>query len=272
MRRRLTALALAAAALLASGCTANLGVNSVLDANGQGRLDLTLELDSQAVSALGFAGADPPETVAQRAFPWLLTEAGWTAGTGGAETVAVTRDPSGGMVLTTTHALESPNDLRALLAAPRDLTHIPGFSSVSELPTQSPILANPTFTLERKGGDSTFNLLGRAGVGSLEKAPCSGSRLDARGGPDALLRGGGLSFDYRFTLPDGPGSTNANTVLDDRTAQWVFKYGDCPLIRARSGTSSSSAPVNGIILAGAALVLLVALSLRGLRRRRQRRV
>jgi hypothetical protein len=173
------------------------------------------------------------------------------------------------MVLTTTHPLGSPNDLRALLAMPRDLTHIPGYSSVTELPAASPILANLDFSLQPKDGGSQFNLLGRAGVGALDRAPCSGSNLDARGGADALLRGNGLRFDYRVTLPDGPGSTNANTVMDGKTAQWVFRYGDCPLVRARSGGSSSSAPINGIILAGAAVVALFALSVRSLRRRRR---
>jgi hypothetical protein len=270
VRGRLAALALSAAALLASGCSANFGMNAVIDANGQGRLDLTLELDPQAVSSLGLAGFESPEAVAERAFPWLLTEAGWSSGTEGGGSVAVTREPAGGMVLKTTHGLGSANDLRALLAAPRDLTHIPGHDAVSELPVQTPLINNLAFTLEREGGDTSFSLVGRAGVGSLEKAPCSGSSLDSRGGPDALLRGGGLRFDYRFTLPDGPGSTNANEVIDDRTAQWLFRYGDCPLIRARSGGSSSSAPINGIILAGAALVVLVALGLRALRRRRYR--
>jgi hypothetical protein len=270
VRRGLAALALAAAALLAGGCSAHFGLNAVLDGNGQGRLDMTLMLDAQAASSLGLAGVvESPVVVAQRVFPWLLSEPGWTSGSDDGQSVAVTSDPDGGMVLSSTHALGSPNDLRALLAARRDLTHIPGFDSVTELPRESPILANATFTFERDGGDVSFNLLGRAGVGDLDRAPCSGSRLTARGGPDAVLRDDGLRFDYRFTLPDGPGSTNANTVIDDRTAQWTFAYGDCPLIRARSGTSSSSAPINGIILAGAALVVLVALSLRVLRRRRR---
>jgi hypothetical protein len=269
VRGRLAALVIAAA-LLASGCSANFGVNAVLDANGQGRLDLTLELDPQAVSALGLAGFESPETVAEREFPWLVTEAGWSSGTEGGGSVAVSREPAGGMVLKTTHALGSTNDLRALLAAPRDITRIPGHDAVTELPVQTPLLNSLVLSVEREDGDTTFSLVGRAGVGSLEQAPCSGSSLDTRGGPDALLRGGGLRFDYRFTLPDGPGSTNANEIIDDRTAQWLFRYGDCPLIRARSGGSSSSAPINGIILAGAALVVLFALSLRALRRRRQR--
>ena len=83
MKPWLTALALVAAALLASGCSAEFGMNAVLDANDQGRLDLTLKLDSQAATALGFSGVDPPETVAERAFPWLLSEAGWTSGSEG---------------------------------------------------------------------------------------------------------------------------------------------------------------------------------------------
>jgi hypothetical protein len=269
VRARLAALALVAAALLASGCSANFGMNAVLDANGQGRLDFTLQMDQQAASQLGFAGGEPPETVAERIFPWLVTEAGWTAGNGQPGTIAVTQDASGGMTITSSHSLASPNDLRALLSAPRDLTHVPGFTSVTQLPASAPVLANMGFTLQPKGGGSQFDLFGRAGVGALDKLPCSGSTLSSRGGSDALLRDS-LRFDYRVTLPDGPGNTNANDVLAGKTAQWLFKYGDCPAIRARSGGSSSSAPINGIILAGAALVILFALSIRSLRGRRRR--
>jgi hypothetical protein len=268
VRARLAALAFAAAALLASGCSANFGVNAVLDASGRGQLSLTLQMDQQAATQLGFAGGVPPESVAEQNFPWLLTQAGWTAGNGQPGTIAVTQDGSGGMTITTSHALESPNDLKALLSAPLDLTRIKGYDSVTELAASAPVLANMSFTLQTKGGDTQFDLFGRAGVGPLDKVPCSGSALSSRGGSDALLRDS-LRFDYRVTLPDGPGSTNANNVLEDKTAQWLFRYGDCPAIRARSGGSSSSAPINGIILAGAALVILFALSIRSLRRRRR---
>ena len=54
---------------------------------------------------------------------------------------------------------------------------------------------------------------------------------------------------YRFRLPGGPGSTNADeTPAGDNL--WIARYGDCPPLRASSGGGSSSTLVNGLILAG----------------------
>ena len=81
---------------------------------------------------------------------------------------------------------------------------------------------------------------------------------------------GALQFVYQFRLPGGPGNNDANAVDGDLTT-WAANFGDCPRITADTGGSGNGKVLNGLILAGAAGLILIVLGLRGLRRRRERR-
>ena len=78
-----------------------------------------------------------------------------------------------------------------------------------------------------------------------------------------------LEITYRFRLPGGPGSTNADETPAGRNL-WIARYGDCPPLRASSGGGSSSTLVNGVILAVLTGFLALVFGLRALRRRRRR--
>ncbi|CAN0511248.1 unnamed protein product, partial [Phaeothamnion confervicola] len=79
-----------------------------------------------------------------------------------------------------------------------------------------------------------------------------------------------LQVNYRFRLPGGPGSTNADQTPTG-TNVWTARYGDCPALQASSGGGSSSTLVNGVILAGLTGLLMIVFGLRAVRRRRDRR-
>jgi hypothetical protein len=262
---------LALGLLLLSGCTARLTVDSEIDRKGVGRLELTLALDPEAQRALGFTEGADPVAVARRLFPWLA-EPGWTApGGDGADPVLVQRDEDGSLSLRTRHAVRSVKELNAILSAPRTLETIPGQARVTDLGTTAPLVNALDLTLGDRTGDFPgFRLFARGGVGGLLQATCSGDRLLARNEVDAALRRG-LGFTYRFSLPGGPGETNADEVRGGQTSEWDPRFGDCPAMSATSGGGSSSTLINGVILGVAAAVILLVLGLRTLRGRRRDR-
>lgn len=270
MRRLAAVLAVALGLLALSGCTARLTVDSEIDRKGAGHVDVTLALDQEAQRALGITAGDEAQA-ALRLFPWLA-DPGWTAPGGDGEgPVLVQRDDTGGLSLRTRHAVRSVKELREVLSAPRTLTTLPLHAQVTDLAPAAPLVNALDLKLGTKTGDFPgFDLFARGGVGGLLAATCSGDRLLARGGVDASLRRG-LEFAYRFTLPGGPGQTNADEIRGGRTAEWTPRFGDCPAMTATSGGGSSSTLINGVILGIASLIILIVLALRSLRGRRARR-
>jgi hypothetical protein len=254
-------------ALAAAGCQANLDMAVDLDRNGRGALDLRLRLDTAAQQALGMDTGADPATAAQRFAP-LLADSGWQ---GGDAQIAATRDEDGTLTLETRHLVDSTKQLDDLLSEKRPISTIAPdaatFRALTDLPADSPLLNALDIRLGDETGDNPgFHLFARGGVGDIGDQTCAGDDITGVG---RALRDS-LAVTYRFDLPGGPGSTNADdTPKGDNV--WRARYGDCPPLRATSGGGSSSTLVNGLILAGLAGVLVIVFALRGLRRRRSRR-
>ncbi len=99
-------------------------------------------------------------------------------------------------------------------------------------------------------------------MGDIGQETCAGNDVVGFGRSlrDALL------IRYRFRLPKGPGTTNADeTPAGDNV--WVARYGDCPPFQASSGGGSASTLVNGLILAGLTGLLMIVFALCAVRRR-----
>ena len=266
MRRLAAGVALALVALMASGCQALFDVGVNLNREGRGSVDLRLQLDPAAQQALGLP-SDPAAAAAR--FAPLLSDAGW-AGSDGQQITATRDEGTGDLVLETQHLVDSTSQLKDILSLDRPLTAIPadpsGLAGLTDLPPKAPLLNAFDFHLGSGSGDNPgFNLFARGGVGDIGQETCSGNSITGYG---HSLREA-LALQYRFSLPGGPGSTNADkTPAGDNL--WTARYGDCPPLQASSGGGSSSTLVNGLILAGLAGLLLVVFALRTVRRRRQR--
>lgn len=268
--RRAAALVLFAVSLMAlSGCTGRFVVDVEMDREGAGRLVASLSVDAEGAAELGLVGSD--EDVARAAlglFPWLAADPGWVASDDQpGRHIAVQRDEGGSVAISSRHAFESVPQMRALLTEARPLATVPRADTVDDLAAAVPFINALTFTLGDATGDFPgFDLFARGGVGELQQATCSGNRLLQAGSVETRLRQG-FEIVYRFTLPGGPGRTNADDVRSGRTAEWSHRFGDCPAIRATSGGGSSSTLINGIILAVASVLIGLVLVLRAFRRR-----
>ncbi|MGD9696801.1 MAG: hypothetical protein AB7V42_14215 [Thermoleophilia bacterium] len=261
------ALGLIVAALVAAGCQATLDVDVDLDRSGRGTMTLRLELDREAQAAVGIDPAWSDSQVVAHFAP-LLEDGGWSAA--GAQ-LSVDRDESSGaMVLLTRRPIDSPGQLHDILSRPRS---IPGLARAEDraalpgLPAQVPLLNAVDVRLGDGSGDNPgFDLFARGGVGDIGEESCTGSDVAGFG---RTLRDS-LEITYRFHLPGGPGSTNADeTPAGDNV--WHVRYGDCPPLQASSGGGSSSTLVNGLILAALTGLLMIIFASRAIRRRRNRR-
>ncbi len=266
IRRLAAAAALVLIALVASGCQAAFDVNVNLNREGRGSVNLRLQLDPAAQEALGLPVDADPATAAERFAP-LLSDAGWAGSDG---QIAATRDEStGDLVLETKHLVDSTSQLEDILSLDRPLTAIPAdpadLAALTDLPQQAPLLNAFDFRLGDGSGDNPgFNLFARGGVGDIGQETCSGNSITGFG---RSLREA-LELQYRFELPGGPGSTNADQTPAGQNV-WVARYGDCPPLQASSGGGSSSTLVNGLILAGLTGLLLLVFGLRAIRKRRE---
>jgi hypothetical protein len=259
---------LAAAAVLLAGCQARFATTVELDRKGRGFVELSLAVDRSAQAALGLGDTPAPETVAERFEPMLL-EGGWTGGDAG-PIAARLDDRTGEIVLTSRHEVDSVRQLEAIMRqnrpiaglAPDDATR----AALPGLPASAPLLNAWQFRLGQGTGDNPgFELFGRGGVGEIGSPTCQG---DDASGFGRTLRDA-LSISYRFTLPGGPGSTNADDTPGGDDV-WRFRYQDCPALHASSGGGGSSTLVNGAILACLSGFILCVFLLRALRRRRER--
>ena len=267
IRRVALAAAAAALVLLLVGCTATLDVNVDVDRDGRGSVSLRLVLDPAAQQALGIADEEP-EVAAQRFAP-LLADGGWSGSDG--EQIDASRDSdTGDLVLETRHLVDDTDQLDAVMTYPRRLTGIApdaaALAALTDLPATAPLLNAWDFRLGEGSGDNPgFDLFARGGVGEIGQETCAGGDITGFG---KTMRDS-MEFTYRFRLPGGPGSTNADETPAGRNV-WVARYGDCPPLRASSGGGSSSTLVNGVILAVLAGFLMLVFGLRALRRRRAR--
>lgn len=269
MRRALVAVLLALAAMVAVGCEADFEVSAGLDREGRGAVALRLTLDREAQAALGLAEDADPAELAARLAP-LLVEGGW--GTGGEGEIGARHDESSGaVVLETSHPVDSPGQLEAILSQLRPFRVVaPDASSLAalpDLPDEAALLNEVSVRLGSGTGDNPgFDVFARGGVGDIGDETCRG---DALTGFSRSLRDA-LEITYRLSLPGGPGSTNADeTPAGDNV--WVARYGDCPALQATSGGGGSSTLVNGVILAALGGFLLAVFALRSLRGRKERR-
>lgn len=267
MRRLAAAAVVALVALVASGCQAAFDVDVDVNREGRGTVSLRLQLDPEAQAALGLPADADPAVAAERFAP-LLSDAGWS---GGESQIAATRDPgSGDLVLETQHLVDSTAQLGDILSLDRPISAIPAdpsaLSGLTDLPKEAPLLNAFDFHLGKGSGDNPgFNLFARGGVGDIGQETCAGDSITGFG---RSLREA-LSIRYRFRLPGGPGSTNADQTPAGQNV-WAARYGDCPPLQASSGGGSSSTLVNGLILAGLTGLLLLVFALRAIRRRRAR--
>ncbi len=209
MSRRLAAgVTLALIALVASGCQSTFDVDVNLDRGGRGSVTLRLSLDPSAQESLGLPVDADPATSAERFAP-LLEEAGWVGGDG---QIAATRDEgTGDLVLETQHLVDTPTQLADVLSLDRPIERIAPdvgtLSALTDLPTAAPLLNALDFRLGSSSGDNPgFDLFARAGVGDIGQETCAGNDVVGFGRSlrDALL------IRYRFRLPGGPGTTNAD--------------------------------------------------------------
>ncbi len=238
-----------------------------LDRDGRGSVTLRLTLDAAAQEALGLSTSDDPQTAAAKFAP-LLADGGWSAGD---EQIAASRDESSGeLTLETSHAIDSTKQLDSVLSFKRPLTGLApdaaSLAALTDLPPTAPLLNAVDIHLGNGSGDNPgFDLFARGGVGEIGQETCAGNDIVGFG---RTMRDS-LEFTYRFKLPGGPGSTNANETPAGRNV-WNARYGDCPPLQASSGGGSSSTLVNGVILAALTGFLILVFGLRVLRRRRRR--
>lgn len=275
--------ALVLAVLALAGCQASLDVFVEVDRDGSGLLELSLRLDRSAQVALGLGDSPDPQEVAER-FEVLLVEGGWLSdpddpdnpsdpgdfGDPDAEGPIAARldDRTGEIVLTTHHRFDSLRQLERLLSEPRPIAEIApdeaSLAAVPDLPASAPLLNEFRLDLGEATGDNPgFELFARAGVGELGSGTCQDD--EAEGFARSLREA--LAISFRFSLPGGPGTTNADETPGTQNI-WRFRFGDCPALQATSGGGSSSTLVNGAILAGLAGLLLFVFAVRALRRRR----
>ncbi len=259
--------AIVLAALMLAGCQAKMTVDVSLDRDGRGSVTLRLNLDAAAQEALGLSTSDDPQKAAALFAP-LLADGGWSAGD---QEIAASRDESTGeLTLETTHAIDSPKQLDTVLSFRRPIKDLApdaaSFAALTDLPSSAPLLNSVDIRLGNGSGDNPgFDLFARGGVGEIGQETCAGNDIVGFG---RTMRDS-LEFTYRFKLPGGPGSTNADETPNGRNV-WNARYGDCPPLQASSGGGSSSTLVNGIILAVLAGFLAIVFALRALRRRRGR--
>ncbi len=262
------------AAALLSGCAATLDVAVEMDRTGRGDVTLTVAMDAAALQGLGLS-ADDPDAVAGRLLP-LLDDSGWLPAEGGERVVAnvfsFSDTDDGGVVLRTRKPFDNVEGLDAILGHRRPIRAVAGddtalVSQLPDLPEAAPLLNDFTFSLGSGTGDNPgFRLFGRGGVGDIGQATCEGDRAV---GLSSFLRNS-LQIRYRFTIPGGPGETNADETPGSASV-WNLRYEDCDALRAESGGGSSSTLFNGVVLAALSGMIVLAFGVRGLRRRRLRR-
>lgn len=265
LRRVLAIIAIAALALLAAACSADVRVDVEVDREGRGEIRLRVALDAEAQEALGLAGASDEEVRAR--FGALLVDGGWVGDA--EERIALTREADGEVILETSHEFDDLDQLRRLMREDRPIGVLAPdeatLAAIPDLPEQAPLINQFSLRLGDGTGDNPgFDLFGRGGVGEISGATCSG---DGVVGFASTLRNSTV-ITYRVALPGGPGETNADDTPSG-TNVWNVRFGDCPALTAEAGGGGSSTLLNGIILGFLVLFLVLVFTIRAVRRRRR---
>jgi hypothetical protein len=116
----------------------------------------------------------------------------------------------------------------------------------------------------------TFTVASRGGVGDVLDPICdAGSNRYVKTRADKAL-GAGLEFRYTWAMPTGilELSEGAMVTPDNQNATWAMPYGQCTLMELSSAGADDGRFVNGLILGGVLLFLLIVFALRSLARRR----
>lgn len=117
---------------------------------------------------------------------------------------------------------------------------------------------------------ATFTLASRGGVGEVLDPTCDTrtNRFTKTAADTAL--GAGLRFTYAWAMPTGILETSEGARLsrDASTATWSMPWGQCSLMELSSAGADDGRFVNGLILGGALLFLLIVFAWRSIMRRR----
>ena len=151
-------------------------------------------------------------------------------------------------------------------------------NGITGLPTSTTlqVLLASDFTsahVDRSGRKiaATFTLASRGGVGDVLDPICdAGSNRYVKTRADKAL-GAGLDFRYTWAMPTPilELSDGATVTPDNQNASWLMPYGSCRLMELSSAGADDGRFVNGLILGGALLFLLIVFALRSLSRRRR---
>lgn len=117
----------------------------------------------------------------------------------------------------------------------------------------------------------TFTVVSRGGVGDVLDPICdAASNRYVKTRADKAL-GAGLDLRYTWAMPTGilEMSEGATVTPDNQNATWAMPYGRCELMELSSAGADDGRFVNGLILGGALLFLLIVFALRSLARRRR---
>lgn len=120
---------------------------------------------------------------------------------------------------------------------------------------------------------ATFALASRGGIGDVLGPICDTrkGRYEKTRADRDLIRG--LDFRYVWGMPSAIARNSAGATLsaDRRDATWTVPYGQCPLVEISSAGAEDGRFVNGLILGGALVFLLIVFGWRAISRRAMKR-
>lgn len=119
----------------------------------------------------------------------------------------------------------------------------------------------------------TFTIASRAGVGEVLDPTCdaaSNRYPKTRADKDLVS---GLTLRYTWAMPSGISVASQGAALtpDKATATWTMPYGQCELMEISSTGADDGRFVNGLILGGTLIFLMIVFGLRSLGKRRRAR-
>lgn len=227
-RRPIAWVLLGLVALAASACQVRVGADIAIDADGAGRVALTVALDQELTASLAADGFDPFAGLEELAD-------GWTASR---------EQVDGGQAITVTSEFDDPAGLTARVADLAD-----------GIDAEDPLILDDVAVVIDQDGNATFT--GRAGFRPPSSTGLRGAGVTFDGDDLAAMlaeRGDEvMRVDLRVTMPGPVVDSNATTV-DGATAVWQLPVTDLVEVRAVSEPAPSRLPW---ILAGAAVLGLV---------------
>jgi hypothetical protein len=120
---------------------------------------------------------------------------------------------------------------------------------------------------------ATFTIASRAGVGEVLDPTCdaASNRYQKTRADKDLVKG--FTLRYLWAMPSGisVASEGAAITPDNATATWTMPYGQCELMEISSTGADDGRFVNGLILGGTLVFLMIVFALRSLGKRRRAR-